>query len=41
LVALDVGRQYIGIELNPEYVAMTERRMSQATIGLALEQSEC
>ena len=27
LVALRLGRNYIGIELNPEYVAMSERRL--------------
>lgn len=29
LVALRLGRHYIGIELNPEYVAMSERRVRQ------------
>jgi DNA modification methylase len=27
LVALQLGREYIGIELNPEYVALTEKRL--------------
>jgi DNA modification methylase len=27
LVALQLGRKYIGIELNPEYVALTEKRL--------------
>lgn len=27
IVALRLGREYIGIELNPEYVAMSERRL--------------
>lgn len=27
LVAVRLGRQYLGIELNPEYVAMSERRL--------------
>jgi DNA modification methylase len=30
LVALQHGRQYLGIELNPEYVAMSRRRMKDA-----------
>ncbi len=29
LVALRLGRHYIGIELNPEYVAMSERRLRE------------
>lgn len=29
LVALRLGRSYIGIELNPEYVAMSERRLRE------------
>jgi DNA modification methylase len=29
LVALRLGRSYIGIELNPEYVAMSERRIRE------------
>jgi DNA modification methylase len=29
LVALRLGRNYIGIELNPEYVAMSERRIRE------------
>jgi hypothetical protein len=29
LVALRLGRDYIGIELNPEYVAMSERRIRE------------
>lgn len=37
LVALQLGRRYLGIELNPEYVAMTERRLSNVTLGLPLE----
>ena len=28
LVALKLGRRYVGIELNPEYVRMSERRMA-------------
>lgn len=31
-VAQEHGREYVGIELNPEYVALTERRISQQTI---------
>lgn len=34
VVAVNLGRRFIGIELNPEYVAMAERRISeQAPIG--------
>ncbi len=29
LVALRLGRSYIGIELNPEYVAMSEKRVRE------------
>ncbi len=29
LVALRLGRSYIGVELNPEYVAMSERRIRE------------
>lgn len=36
-VALSLGRSYIGIELNREYIALTERRLSRTTIGLPLE----
>lgn len=36
LVALELGRRYVGIELNPEYVAMTERRLAGVTLGLPL-----
>lgn len=28
LVALTLGRRYIGIELNPEYVAMSRKRLA-------------
>lgn len=31
VVAVRSGRRYIGIELNPEYVAMSERRLNAAT----------
>ena len=30
LVALEYGRRYIGIELNPEYIEMTKRRLEPA-----------
>lgn len=36
-VAIEHGRQYVGIELNPAYVAMTHRRLAQVTTGLPLE----
>jgi site-specific DNA-methyltransferase (adenine-specific) len=29
LVALELGRRYVGIELNPEYVKMSEDRLSE------------
>lgn len=32
LVAKENGRKFIGIELNPEYVAMAEKRMSQEVL---------
>jgi DNA modification methylase len=32
-VALELGRSYIGIELNPEYVEMTNRRLANVTQG--------
>lgn len=35
-VALSLSRGYIGIELNKEYIKLTEKRLSQATIGLPL-----
>lgn len=31
VVCTDLGRNYIGIELNPEYVAMAEQRIARAT----------
>ena len=31
LVAIQQGRQYVGCELNPEYVAMSERRLGAVT----------
>lgn len=36
-VAVELGRHYLGVELNPEYVAMSERRLAGATIGLPLD----
>lgn len=38
LVARQLGRKYIGIELNPDYVAMSERRIVQS-VGLTPSQS--
>ena len=29
MVACQLGRRYIGIELNPEYAAMSERRIAE------------
>lgn len=41
LVARDLGRQYIGSELNPEYVAIAERRLSQPfTLPMLFEETE-
>lgn len=28
-VARDLGRQWIGIDINPDYIALSERRMAQ------------
>lgn len=36
-VTLELGRKYIGIELNPQYVALTHKRLSRTTLGLLLE----
>lgn len=36
-VALELGRAYIGCELNPEYVALTHKRLAGITPGLHLE----
>jgi site-specific DNA-methyltransferase (cytosine-N4-specific) len=33
-VALELGRAAIGVELNPEYVRLIERRLSRTTLGL-------
>lgn len=35
-VALDLGRQYVGIDLSAEYLALTDRRLHGKTMGLAL-----
>ncbi len=35
-VALEHSRRYIGVELNPEYIAMSERRMRNLQPVLAL-----
>lgn len=37
VVALELGRRYLGVELNPAYVAMSERRLAGVTLGLPLE----
>ena len=34
IVALEHGRSYIGIELNPEYAALSERRLKQERTGM-------
>jgi DNA modification methylase len=34
LVALQLGRRYVGCELNPQYVAMSEQRLRGITAGL-------
>lgn len=34
LVAQEHGRAYVGIELNPEYIAIAERRLSQQTLWM-------
>ena len=34
LVAQEHNREYIGIELNPEYIAIAERRLSQNVLDL-------
>ena len=34
VVALEHGRSYIGIELNPEYAELSERRLKQERTGL-------
>jgi site-specific DNA-methyltransferase (cytosine-N4-specific) len=36
-VAAELGRQYIGIELNAEYIALAEKRLRGITVGLPLE----
>ena len=38
LVALQYNRQFLGIELNPEYVAMAERRIAneKAQVKMAI-----
>jgi DNA modification methylase len=35
LVAQEHGREYVGIELNEEYIAISERRLAQTTLGVA------
>lgn len=34
LVALENGRQYVGIELNPEYAALTRKRLARVQVDL-------
>lgn len=36
VVALKNGRNYIGIELNPEYIAMSEKRIAEATMQIRI-----
>lgn len=33
-VAKKFGRQYIGVELNPDYIALAEKRLSQEVLQL-------
>jgi site-specific DNA-methyltransferase (cytosine-N4-specific) len=33
-VAQDLGRQYLGCELNPEYESLQKKRLSQMSLGL-------
>lgn len=40
LVALKYGRNYIGIELKPEYVEMTRKRLSRVQVELQMESCE-
>lgn len=35
-VAIELGRHYVGCELNPEYIALTEKRLRGATLGLGI-----
>jgi DNA modification methylase len=35
-VAVGLGRSYVGIELNPEYIAMTERRLNGVDVRMPL-----
>jgi len=39
-VALKQGKRFIGIELNPEYVEMAEKRISEAVAQVNTEQIE-
>jgi DNA modification methylase len=34
VVAKNAGRQFVGIELNPEYIAMAERRLKQEVLAI-------
>jgi DNA modification methylase len=36
VVAKKLGRNYIGIEINPEYVEMAKKRLERAVRGLGL-----
>jgi site-specific DNA-methyltransferase (adenine-specific) len=37
VVAKEAGREFLGIELNPKYVALAERRIAQASYQPKLE----
>jgi len=40
-VAAELGRNGIGCELNPEYIALAERRIKEARAGVALFEGAC
>ena len=40
LACRELGRQFIGVDLNPEYVKLAVRRLQDAPIGLPMFQEE-